>query len=161
MTPREAGLYRVFADFTPAATARGLYASADFTVPGGPEAPPAADNWTGVVDGLRCTLAPSAPLRARDVVNLTLTIELAEGRRAVPLEDVMGAFAHLVAFDEARSGFAHLHPLPSDLNGHPDPYRPQLSFRIQIPRPGRYVVWSQFKTGGREHFAPFWLEVAP
>jgi hypothetical protein len=34
LTPRRAGLYRVFADFTPAATARGLYGVAEFTVPG-------------------------------------------------------------------------------------------------------------------------------
>src|SRR5690606_27193709 len=34
LTPRLAGAYRVFADFTPAATGRGLYASADFDVPG-------------------------------------------------------------------------------------------------------------------------------
>jgi hypothetical protein len=31
---------------------------------------------------------------------------------------------------------------------------------MQIPRAGRYVIWSQIKTGGRECFAPFWLEVA-
>ena len=161
LTPRAAGQYRVFADFTPAATARGLYASADFDVPGRPAAPVAADNWTGVADGLRCTLTPGAPLRARDVVTLTLTVESADGRRPVPLVPVMGAYAHLVAFDEARSGFAHIHPQPSDLNLHPDPYRPQLEFRVQIPQAGRYVIWSQFKTGGREHFVPFWIEVSP
>src|SRR5213075_1482555 len=33
-TPRLGGTYRVFADFTPAATARGLYASADMAVSG-------------------------------------------------------------------------------------------------------------------------------
>ena len=98
--------------------------------------------------------------RARDVVTLTLAVESVDGRRPVPLEPVMGAFAHLVAFDEARSGFAHIHPQPSDLNRRPDAYRPQLTFRVQIPRAGRYVIWSQFKTGGREHFAPFWFEVS-
>jgi len=161
LTPRAAGRYRVFADFTPAATARGLYASADLDVPGRPAAPVAADNWTAVVDGLRCTLAPAAPLRARDVVTLTLTIEAAAGAGPVRLEPVMGAYAHLVAFDEARSGFAHLHPQPSDLGRAPDPARPQLTFRVQIPQAGRYVIWSQFKTGGREHFAPFWVAVVP
>ncbi len=34
-TPRRAGTYRVFADFTPAATARGLYSFADYTAGGG------------------------------------------------------------------------------------------------------------------------------
>jgi hypothetical protein len=84
-----------------------------------------------------------------------------EGRRPVPLEAVMGTYAHLVAFDEARSGFAHIHPQPTDLNGRPDPDRPRLTFKVQIPRAGRYVIWSQIKTGGRERCAPFWFEVAP
>ena len=65
------------------------------------------------------------------------------------------------SFDVARSGFAHIHPQPSDLNRRPDPDRPQLTFRVQIPQAGRYVIWSQFKTGGREHFVPFWIEVSP
>jgi len=50
----------------------------------------------------------------------------------VPLEPVMGAFAHLVAFDETRSGFAHLHPMETDLLKTPDATRPALSFKITI-----------------------------
>ncbi len=159
-TPQRAGRYRVFADFTPAATGRGLYASAEFTVPGTPDAPPADDNWTYAADGLRFTLVPDAPIREREVVNLTLTVESADGRRPVPLEPVMGAYAHLVAFDQARSGFAHIHPQQVDLGQHPDPIRPQLAFKLQIPQAGRFVIWSEIKTGGRERFAPFWFEVA-
>jgi hypothetical protein len=161
MTPRRAGLYRVFADFTPVATARGLYASAEFTVPGRPDVPPAADNWTYEDEGLRFTLSPDAPFRVRDVITLTLTVESVGGRRRVPLEPVMDAYAHLVAFDQGRSGFAHIHPQQVDLNRLPDPSRPQFTFKVQIPRAGRYVIWSQVKVDGRERFAPFWFEVAP
>jgi hypothetical protein len=161
VTPRRAGLYRVFADFTPAATGRGLYASAEFTVAGQPDVPPATDNWMYEADGLRFTLTPDAPIRVRDVVNLTLTVESAEGHRPVPLEPVMGAYAHLVAFDQARSGFAHIHPQQVDLSQHPDLYRPQLTFKVQIPQAGRFVIWSQIRVGGRERFAPFWFEVTP
>lgn len=161
VTPQRTGLYRFFADFTPAATGRGLYASAEITVPGLPEAAPTVDNWVYEADGLRFTLTPDAPLRAREVTNLTLTVEPATGRRLVPLEPVMGAYAHLVAFDQGRSGFAHIHPQQLDLTKHPDQYRPQLTFKIQIPQSGRYVIWSQIQIGGRERFAPFWFEVAP
>jgi len=31
----------------------------------------------------------------------------------------MGAFAHLVAFDETRSGFAHLHPMETGFVENP------------------------------------------
>ena len=73
----------------------------------------------------------------------------------------MGALAHLVAFDEARSGFAHLHPNQTDLATVLDPVRPELTFKITIPQPGRYVIWSQVKLDGTEVFAPFWVDVLP
>jgi len=72
---------------------------------------------------------------------------------------VMGAYAHLVAFDEARSGFAHLHPVETDLTKKPDAIRPELSFKIMIPSAGRYVIWAQVNLDGSEVFAPFWFEV--
>ncbi|HUJ41961.1 MAG TPA: hypothetical protein VLW52_00015 [Opitutaceae bacterium] len=161
ITPRRAGLYRVFADFTPAATGRGLYASAEFTVPGTPDRAPSDDNWSCEADGLHFTLTPGAALRARQVVDLKLTVESAAGGQPLALEPVMGAYAHLVAFDQGRSGFAHIHPSQAVLDQRLDPRRPQLAFRVQIPQAGRYVIWSQVKVGGRERFAPFWFEVAP
>ena len=180
--PRFGGLYRLFADFTPAATGRGLYASTDLAVAGaGPEivgpvgdraARPArptigpavevdsksADATTVVVDGYRFTLVPAAALRANRPADLALAVMRPDGGR-VPLEPVMGAFAHLVAFDEVRSGFAHLHPNETDLARPPDAVAPRLTFKVTVPRAGRYAIWAQVKLGGREVFAPFWVDV--
>jgi hypothetical protein len=171
-TPRRAGVYRVFADFTPAATARGLYASADVIVGESPAAerqvktsepsatPPAADGSRRVEkDGYRFELTPAGgAIRAGKTADLQFVVTRVDGG-AVPLEPVMGAFAHLVAFDEARSGFAHLHPAEADLSKRPDANRPELNFKITIPRAGRYVIWSQVNLGGTETFVPFWFEV--
>jgi hypothetical protein len=44
---------------------------------------------------------------------------------------------------------------------HPDPARPQFTFRLAIPSPGRYVIWSEVNLGGSETFAPFWFDVSP
>jgi hypothetical protein len=159
--PRRSGLYRFFADFTPAATGIGLYAMADMTVPGKPDLPPTADNWVFESDGWKFTLAPNVPMAARAVVNLALTVESAGVRRPIQLQPVMGTFAHLVAFDAKRSGFAHLHPQQVDLSQKLNPYRPRLTFQIQLPDPGRYVIWAQLKFDGKVRFAPFWFEVAP
>ena len=71
----------------------------------------------------------------------------------------MDAFAHLVAFDSARSGFAHIHPNESDVTRLPDPLHPAFTFRLTIPSPGRYVIWSQVNLGGSELYAPFWFDV--
>lgn len=169
-TPQRAGAYRVFADFTPAATGRGLYASADLAIGGALDArdkaaePPTASTpvFSRVVEkeGYRFELVPVAgAIRAGKTIDLKFAVTRLEGG-AVPLEPVMGAFAHLVAFDGARSGFAHLHPAETDLSQRPDANHPMLNFKITIPRAGRYVIWSQVNLGGKEMFVPFWFEVA-
>jgi hypothetical protein len=167
-TPRFPGAYRIFADFTPVATGRGLYANADLDVaapaPGSSLAPkPQAlpNSWSFESDGYRFELQPSVPvIHTRQPVDLKFFVTKLDGS-AVPMEPVMGAFAHLVAFDDTRSGFAHLHPMETDLLKPPDAVRPTFTFKITIPNPGHYVIWSQVNLGGRELFAPFWFDVAP
>jgi hypothetical protein len=170
-TPGTGGAYRVFGDFTPAATGRGLYASVDLNVgptPGRPAAPATATKQVVEVqsvdqrqpyrverDGVTYTLATFPnPARAAQPIDLRFAMTRADGG-AVPLEPVMGAFAHLVAFDADRSGFAHLHPNEVDLTRSPDPRNPALNFKLTIPRAGRYVIWAQVKLGGEERFVPF------
>jgi hypothetical protein len=162
LTPERAGVYRVFADFTPAATARGLYASADFTVSGSVATVTRSVNTTVQQAGCLFTLVTPEVFRARQTTGLKFRVE-SQGtvKQPVRLEPVMGAFAHLVTFDEARSGFAHLHPLETDLTQGPDPLRPELTFIVTIPEPGRYVVWAQVSLAGNEVFVPFWIEVSP
>jgi hypothetical protein len=162
MTPQRAGTYRVFADFTPAATQRGLYASADFDVPGQVATVTREPNTTAQVAGLNFELVLPPVLQAGKQADLKFHIE-SPGRekQPVPLQPVMGAFAHLVAFNEARSGFAHLHPNEIDLSKPPDALRPELTFKVTIPSPGRYVIWAQVNLAGTEVFVPFWVDVMP
>ena len=162
--PRYGGEYRVFADFTPVATNRGLYAEATLGVAGPPSPVRAGTQAVASAveaDGYRVSLRfGPGPVRAR--VQSDLTLEIARpGGGPVPLEPVMGAFAHLVAFDAARSGFAHIHPTEADPLRPPDREHPVFSFKLTIPKPGRYVVWSQVDLAGRETFVPFWFDVGP
>jgi hypothetical protein len=162
LTPARAGDYRVFADFTPAATQRGLYAAADFNVPGTVATVMNTGNTTWLDFGYRFELVLPPVLNAGVPADLKFRIESPGTRKEpVPLQPVMGAFAHLVAFDEARSGFAHLHPMETDLTRPPDALRPELNFKVTIPDPGRYVIWAQVDLGGRETFVPFWVDVLP
>ncbi len=162
LAPARTGVYRVFADFTPVATRRGLYAAADFTVPGEVMTVLRTTNDEGEAHGFAFTLERPDVFRAGVPAALRLRIESpGESKSPVPLQPVMGAFAHVVAFDEARSGFAHLHPQETDLTQPPDPLRPVLHLQVTIPTPGRYVVWAQVNLGGDEVFVPFWLDVLP
>jgi hypothetical protein len=162
--PRFGGTYRFFADFTPVATNRGLYASADLEVRGDPNPAPERSrrlSWVAEESGCRFALVPgSLPIRAGRPADLKLVVTRLDGS-AVPLEPVMGAFAHLVAFDAGRTGFAHLHPNETDLSHPPDSVRPALTFKVAIPSAGRYVIWAQVNLGGRDAFAPFWFDVSP
>ena len=166
-TPHREGNYRVFADFTPVVTAKGLYASVDVQV--GRSGLPSIftmvlrhePSWVVERDGLRFALVPAVqPLRARQPVDLKLVITRMDGG-SVPMQPVMGAFAHLVAFDEARSGFAHLHPTETNLLQPPDAVKPVLHFKVTIPTAGSYVIWAQLNLAGRETFVPFWFDVEP
>ena len=152
----------MFADFTPAATQRGLYASADFTVPGTVATVVREPNATAQMARFNFELVTPPSLPGGQGGRPEVRIE-SQGRDKVPvpLQPVMGAFAHLVAFDEARSGFAHLHPNETDLSRSPDALRPELNFKITIPSPGRYVIWAQVNLGGSEVFVPFWVDVTP
>jgi hypothetical protein len=118
-------------------------------------------SWTQDVAGNHFVLAPSQlPVRAGQPVDLKLLITRPDGA-PVALEPIMGAFAHVVAFDSDRSGFAHLHPNQADPLAPPDPMRPSLPFKLTILRAGRYVIWAQVRAVGHEVFVPFWFEVAP
>jgi hypothetical protein len=50
--------------------------------------------------------------------------------------------------------------METDLSRRPDANRPELNFKVTIPRAGRYVIWSQVNLGGKETFVPFWFEVS-
>lgn len=178
-TPRFGGTYRLFADFTPVATARGLYATADLTITGNspaiaaasavgrqlavvPEYPAGTARAFAPVDqdGYHFELTPAKqPVRAAQPIDLTFTIA-APGGANVPMQPIMGAYAHLVAFNSDRTGFAHLHPVQADPLQPPDVKRPRLAFKLTIPSAGRYVIWAQVNLGGREVFAPFWFAVS-
>ncbi|HTL68957.1 MAG TPA: hypothetical protein VL200_14935 [Lacunisphaera sp.] len=160
LTPARTGTYRVFADFTPVATGRGLYASADFEVPGPVAKVTQTPNSRWQDSGLNFELEMPPLFKARQPTDLVFHVtNQGADHDPVPLQPVMGAFAHLVAFDVARSGFAHLHPKEIDLSKPPDPVHPTLHFKVTIPTAGRYVIWAQVKVHDREVYAPFWIDV--
>jgi len=171
--PRGSGTYRIFADFTPAATGLGLYASADVEIGAGAPAPlPDAEfastsagsgtgddleRWTEQ-SGYEFMLHTDRPIRAGEQADLAFTVRSRDGG-VVPLRPVMDAFAHLVAFDRDRTGFAHIHPAETDLSDPPDAKNPRLTFKVTIPIAGRYVIWAQVNLDGTETYVPFWFNV--
>lgn len=160
--PRRHGEYRVFADFTPRTTGRALYAGAKLEVvrAAAPDSGMAAatdETRESVVDGYRFALALDRdPPRINEIAELSLRVSDGTGAPAV-LEEIMGAPAHVVAFDLGRTGFAHLHPMPAPAGAAADPLR----FQLSLTDPGTYRLWAQVKVDGRERFAAFTVTVVP
>lgn len=96
-----------------------------------------------------------------DTDNEVLVRISAEGQ-PVPLQEIMGAYAHLVAFDREGKGFAHFHPiLEKSVNPlHSNPTHPSIPFSFEGMIPGEYRLWVQVKLDNREFFVPFDLNVA-
>lgn len=117
------------------------------------------ETLTSVVDGYRFALSLTpAVFRINETAELGLDVRSPDGTPA-QLDEIMGARAHVVAFDLGRTGFAHLHPL-GDAANVPGADAP-LRFELNLPDPGVYRLWAQVKIGGREYFAPFTLLARP
>lgn len=158
-TPQHTGTHRVYLDFILLTTNRRALVSTTFDVPGEKTAAPRALSGRFEEDGLVYTLTPeNRPLRAGEDAVIHLRVAPIGGKR-VEFAPIMGSYAHLVAFQRGRHGFAHLHPRNPFLRDH-DPLDPDLDFSIHLDQPGTYRLWAQVKINGRERIVPFDLEVS-
>jgi hypothetical protein len=135
-TLRDAGAYRVFADFSVGGKPHTL--AGDLTVDGDIRSrrlPPPTKSVE--VDGLRVTRSDSG-------LGFTVT----RGGKPVQVQEYLGARGHLVALREGDLAFLHVHPDED-----------RLRFMATFPTSGRYRLFLQFKTDGRVHTAAFTQEV--
>ena len=145
VTLRDAGSYRVFADFSVDEQPRTL--ADDVTVDGtmrSQELPAPATSVT--VDGLRVSLTEGA---TRAGVESELGFTVTRDGKPAAVQDYLGAKGHLVALRQGDLAYLHVHP---DEN--------RLKFMAAFPTAGRYRLFLQFKTAdGRLHTAAFTQEV--
>jgi len=159
-TPNRGGVYRFFADLQPSATGRPLQAVADLEVDGAIGEPSSDPIFETVVEGYRFEMdQPAGGFRAGKPEMVALYVSDVDAGEPVELEPIMGAFAHLVAFDHPRSGFAHMHPVREGVDFELDQTKPTLEFIFHASRAGTYKIWAQVKIDGKERFAPFVIEV--
>ena len=162
MTPQKGGNYKVFFDFIPLRSPRRVLLAASFEVDGQPESKTSVtDNLTSSVGNKIFSLIPSSKPKSGNEISLELNGVGPDGNPIV-LTPVMGAFAHMVAFDSSLKGFAHLHPseetLPRVLL---DAHSGALVFRFVPPAVGTYRLWAQLKVKDQdtEILIPFDLVV--
>ncbi|MCZ4101650.1 hypothetical protein C8250_035180 [Streptomyces sp. So13.3] len=151
------GTWHLFTSFTPSTgTGKGtaFVLSRTATVPGAATKTslPAATT-SAEVDGYTITVkgSPMAGMEHPLTVNITRG-----GKPVTDLQPYLDTYAHLTAFHEGDTAFAHLHPT-TKVNG--DHGGPELSFHAELPTPGNWRLFLQFQTGGKLHTAALTLNV--
>ena len=136
------GAYRVFADFQAAGAPEALTLGADLAVPGSatpvplPQPAPASrvGGYTVTLDG---DLTPGATSRLSFAVT-------AAGRPVTDLQPYLGAAGHLVALRAGDLAYLHVHPAAGG-----------LAFDAEVPSPGPYRLFLEFRHRGVVRTAEF------
>lgn len=152
---QEAGSYRVYAEFVPAATGEVTTLSTVVQVKGEDSASTLSEPVsTSETDGYEVSI--DGDLSAGDASAMTITITR-DGEPVTELEPYLGAYGHLVALREGDLAYLHVHPRgekpePGQTSG------PRVAFDVTAPTPGRYLLYLDFQTGGQVHTAEFVLD---
>jgi len=154
VTVHAPGRYRVYADFTPAATKTTLVLSRQVTVPGtAPDTALPGPATTTTVDGYTVKLTGEA----MSGMSMPLEAEITRtGQPVTDLQPYLDSYAHLTALEAGTLAFAHLHP-DQAVAGTSSPA--VLTFRTQFPAPGLYRLFIQFQTAGALHTASITVNV--
>jgi len=149
-----AGVYRVFADFTPAERRDGLTLGADLSVAGDymPQPLPATTR-TVEVDGYTVTL--EGDLEAGGEAELMLSVSK-DGQPVTDLQPYLEAYGHLVALRDRDLAYLHVHPAGSPDDGTTRP-GPDITFYATVPSAGDYRLFLDFKHANEVRTAAFTL----
>lgn len=164
---QEAGVYRVFADFSANGNSRTL--ATDLFVSGGHfEARPFPEpSLRYETNGYQVTL-DAEDAAAGESASLSFGVEK-DGQPVEDLGPYLGAKGHLVALREGDLAFLHVHPeeadgehshgSPSAASDHDDSAAEEIAFGASFPTPGRYRLYLQFKHQGVVQTAEFTVSV--
>jgi hypothetical protein len=159
LTPRAGGTYKVFLDFIIQRSGARVLLHDTFLVRGKSNRPdPSVAYEKQVGDYTFALQMPTNEIPSRQFQTVDFKVWNTVTGEPIALEPVMGAYAHLVAFDGQRRGFAHFHPLNQE-NTVPNSIKSALQFSFSLESPGPYRIWAQVKIDGREIFVPYNLTV--
>jgi hypothetical protein len=161
LTPKNKGKYTVFFDFIPTRSPRRVLLTSSFEVEGEQVAtPPVHEKLLHSSGNRRFELIRGETGDSGEDIQLIFKATDENGN-TLAFRPVMGAFAHMVAFDENLKGFAHLHPEENALPaGKEDIFEGPLTFTFSPPKEGLYRLWAQVKFNGEpETFVPFDLKI--
>lgn len=140
------GSYRVYTQLTPRGADEPVVLSAPLDLGTDTGTPPVVPTGEASADGWTVTL------HGQPRNGSTLTMSIARnGRPFAGLEPYLDTYAHVSAFREGDLAFAHLHPTETVTSR---PGGPDLDFMVELPGPGTYRLFVQFRAGGSLHTVP-------
>jgi hypothetical protein len=148
-----AGIYRLYADFQPAGAPAQVLGT-DLFAPGEFVPVPFVANRVWQIDGYQVRL--DGDLLAARPSQVFVTISR-DGTAVTDLQPYLGAFGQLVALRRSDLGYVRLQPdaappVPTDRSG------PGIAFTGQLPTPGNYRLFLEFRHGRGVHVAEFTVD---
>ena len=160
LTPKKSGKYKVYLDLIPLRSPQGML-GASFIVPGTASIiSPRSDGSIISKNNRVFTLETIDKDDSVSEMQLKFSA-LDEKGNQLPLRPVMGAFAHLVAFEPGTDGFAHLHLWNMSPLNQKKIVEGPLTFSFKSPKSGIYRLWAQIRVDEdeEESFLPFDIRI--
>jgi len=162
-TPSEGGSYLSWADVLPDLSGREEYVFASMqSLHPRMRAIAREPVFTGVNGDMRFELAfDSSSVSAGTGRRCRLKVTGADGKPFTRLEPVMGAFAHLVGFNENLHSLVHLHPIGNPPATPDDRAGPELEFILYSEDAGFMKLFAQVQVNGEQRIVPFGIKIEP
>ncbi|CZF99763.1 hypothetical protein [Legionella pneumophila] len=152
--------YRAWADLLPTNTNKQEYATADLT---SPQTVTRTMNpihhrtvLESTVNGYQFKLTfNKMPLLAGKPAMGEIDVTDSKGHPVRTLEPIMGAYAHIVGFNEDFKTVIHVHPMGKEPANSTERGGPQLQFHIEPNKAGFIKMFAQVQIDGKVLYAPF------
>ncbi|WP_420844638.1 hypothetical protein [Legionella cardiaca] len=156
---RKNATYRAWADLVPLKTNTQEYIITDLITPKSANITHKINNqpfYESVVDGYHFKLSfDKATLEVGQPAMGKIIVTNAKGQPIHFLQPIMGAFAHIVGFNDDLKTVVHLHPMGKEPTKATDQGGPELLFHLEPEKAGFTKIFAQVKIHGKELFAPF------
>jgi hypothetical protein len=156
--------YRLWADILPQATKRQEYIIADLIkIPSKHKSLPIDNHpfYKSIVSGYQFLLSfDKTPLEVGKAAMGRITVKDLRGNPVRNLEPIMGAFAHIVGFNEDFNTVVHIHPMGKEPSSTSERGGPEILFHIEPQKVGFIKLFAQVKIADKNIFAPFGFNVA-
>ena len=165
--PKKEAHYRIFADLFPVALNAEEYVVADLSSENRKTKLKYSKidrnvSFESVIDGYNFKLSFDKPILQVGKASVgTISVTDQKGNPVKDLEPLMGAFAHIVGFNEDLNSVIHIHPMGEEPSKLTDRGGPLLKFHIEPEKSGFIKLFAQVKINGKEVFAPFGIMVQP